>query len=129
MDDTDLFHLEMRVNKTFYQAHLRLHGGIINWGQLIIATGGLLKPIKCSYCLISFRWKPDGTWAYADNVGKEEFAIGVSLADGSLVEIKHLPVTRAVKMLGSMICSAGSNKASIEQMQTQGQEWVDRIKH
>ncbi len=96
-----LFHLEMRVNKTVHQAHSRLQDGLINWGNLLIATGGALKPIKCSYYLISFWWKPDGTWAYVDNVGKEEFAIGVPLANGSLVEIKHLPVT-SVKMLGLM---------------------------
>jgi hypothetical protein len=63
-------------------------------------------------------------------VGKEEFVIGVPLANGSLVEIEHLLVTSKVKMLGlmTMTCPASSNKASIEQMQTQGQEWVDRIK-
>jgi hypothetical protein len=32
-----------------------------------------------------------------------------------------------VKMLGSMICPAGLNKAALEWMQTQGQEWVNRI--
>ncbi len=30
MDDMDLFHLEMRVNKTVHQAHSRLQDGIIN---------------------------------------------------------------------------------------------------
>ena len=70
VDDTDLFNLEMRVNKTVHQAHSRLQDGIINWGNLLIATGGALKPIKCSYYLISFWLKPDGTWAYANNVGK-----------------------------------------------------------
>ncbi len=128
VDDTDLFHLEMRVNETVHQAHSRLHDGIINGGNLLIATSGTLKPIKWAYYLISFRWKPDGTWAYADNVGKEEFAIGVPLADGSLVKLEHLQVTSTVKMLGLMACLAGSNKASIEQMQSQGQKWVDRIK-
>jgi hypothetical protein len=47
-------------------------------------------------------------------VGKEEFAIGVPVVDGSLVEIEQLPVTSTVKTLGSMTCPAGSNKASIE---------------
>ncbi len=122
VDNTNLFHLEMRVNKSVHQAHSRLQDGIINWGNLLIATGSTLKPMKCSYYLISFRWKSDGTWAYADNVGKEEFAIGVPLANGSLVEIEHLPVTSAVKTLGSMTCPAGSNKTRLEQMQTEGQE-------
>jgi hypothetical protein len=49
------------------------------------------------------------------------------LADGSLAEIKHLSVNSAVKTLGSMTCPLGSNKAGLERMQTQGQEWVDQI--
>jgi hypothetical protein len=104
-----------------------LQDAIINWGKLLIATGGAMKPIKCSYYFILFRWKPDGTWVYADNVGNHDFSIGVPLADGSLAGIEQLPVTTAVKTLGSMTCPAGSNKAGLDQMQCQGQEWVDRI--
>jgi hypothetical protein len=85
-----------------------------------------LKPIKCSYHLILFWWKSDGTWVYADNAGNN-FTIGIPLADGSLAEIEQLPVTTAVKMPGSMTCPAGLNKAGLEQMQSQGQEWVDRV--
>jgi hypothetical protein len=57
----------------------------------------------------------------------EDLAVGVPLADSNLAEIKHLPVTSAVKTLGSMMCPAGLNKAAIERMQLQGLEWVDRI--
>jgi hypothetical protein len=39
------------------QAFEGLQHSIINWGNLLIATGGALKPIKWSYSLISFRWK------------------------------------------------------------------------
>jgi hypothetical protein len=61
VEDTDLFHLDMRVNENIHQAHTNLQDAIINWSKLLIATGGALKPIKCSYYLILFRWKPDGT--------------------------------------------------------------------
>jgi hypothetical protein len=88
------------VNKNVHQAHSSPHDSIVNWGNLLIATGGALKPIKCSYYLILFGWKSDGTWVYADNVGNDDFTIGIPLADGSLAEIEQLPVTTAVKMLG-----------------------------
>jgi hypothetical protein len=65
---------------------------------------------------------------YSTNEIRSELQISVSMADGSLVEIKHLPVNRAVKMLGSMSCPSGSNMAALQRMQTQGQEWVDRVK-
>ncbi len=117
----------MRANENVFQAHLKLQDGIINWGKLLIATGGALKPPKCSNYLILFRWKPDGTWVYKDNTVNKDLSVGVPLADGILAETKHLPVTSAVKSLGSMMCYAGLNKAAIERMQSQGQEWVDRI--
>ncbi len=86
VDNTDLFHLDMRVNENIHQAHNKLQDAIVNWGKLLIATGGALKPIKCSYYLILFRWKPDGTWVYADNVGNDDFSIGVPLADGRVLQ-------------------------------------------
>jgi hypothetical protein len=46
---------------------------------------------------------------------------------GAFAEIEQLPVTTAVKTLGSMTCPAGLNKAGLERMQSQGQEWVDRV--
>jgi hypothetical protein len=49
VDDTDLFHLDMRVTESVLQAHANLQEGVINWGKLLIATGGALKLIKYSY--------------------------------------------------------------------------------
>ncbi len=57
----------------------------------------------------------------------EDLAVGIPLADENLAEIEHLLVMSAVKTLGSMTSPAGLNKAAIERMQSQGQEWVDRI--
>ncbi len=96
VDDTNLFHLEMWMNENVFQAHSKLQDSIINWGKLLITTGGAQKPPKCSYYLILFWWKPDGTWVYEDNTMNKDLSIGVPLADGNLAEIKHLPVTRAV---------------------------------
>jgi hypothetical protein len=127
VDDTDLFHLDMQVVEMVQQAHSNLQEGIINWGKLLIATGGALKPSKCLYFLISFQWKADSRWVYCSKESKEEYAIGVPLADGSLANIKHLSVSSAVKTLGLMTCPLGSNKAGLKRMRMQGQEWVDRI--
>jgi hypothetical protein len=122
VDDTDLIHLDMWTIETTMEAHNNLQELVINWGKLLIATGGALKPAKCSYYLILFNWKADGTWIYSMNKIRPELQISVPLADGSPAEIEHLPVNRAVKMLGSMTCPSGSNVAALQRMQTQGQE-------
>ncbi len=127
VDDTNLFHLDMRVRETVIEAHGRLQDTVINWGKLLIATGGALKPKKCSFYLMSFRWKADGTWEYDQNGLNPNFALGVPMADGSLEQIKHLPVGKGIKTLGSMTCPSGSSAAAIKRMKTQGQDWTDRV--
>jgi hypothetical protein len=69
VDDTDLVvHVNMQVMVTILEAHSRLHESVINWGHFLIAMGGALKPSKCSFYLISFKWKVDGMWIYNNNV-------------------------------------------------------------
>ncbi len=128
VDDTDLVHVDMQVVETILEAHSWLQESVINWGGLLIATGGALKPSKCSFYLISFKWKADGTRVYEDNVIQPDLAIGVPLAEGSLAEIEHLPVSSAVKTLGSMTCPTGSSATALGSMQQQGQEWVNWVK-
>jgi hypothetical protein len=113
VDDTDLVHIDMQVVETILEAHSWLQESVINWGRLLIATGGALKPSKCSFYIISFKWKADGTWVFGDNVIRPDLATGIPLADGSLVEIEHLLVSSAVKTLGLMRCPTGSSAAAL----------------
>jgi hypothetical protein len=109
VDDTDLEHLDMTKLQTVEEVHLKFQDSIVNWGSLLLAMGGALKPIKCFYHLISFTWRPDGTWKYADNKGREDLEIKVPLEDGSLAVIEHLPVTTTTKTLGQMTCPTGGS--------------------
>jgi hypothetical protein len=127
VDNTNLLHLDMRRVKSAANAHERLQEAVINWGKLLIATGGALKPEKCSYYLISFKWKANETWLYDQNELNPHFTLGMPMADASLEEIEHLPISKAIKTLGSMTCPLGNSVLAIEQMKTLGQEWVDRV--
>ena len=100
MDNTDLVHVDMRTVETILEAHSRLQESVIDWGSLLIATGGALKPGKCPYYLISFKWKADGMWVYENNAIRPDLAIGVPLADSSLAEIEHLSVESAITPWG-----------------------------
>jgi hypothetical protein len=102
VDNTDLFHLDMRWIESTAEAHERLQEAVINWGKLLIATGGALKPEKCSYYLISFKWKADGTWLYDQNELHPHFTLSVPMVGGFQEEIEHLPISKAIKTLGSM---------------------------
>jgi hypothetical protein len=107
VDDTDVEHLNMNKSESIEEVHGALQESITNWGRLLIATGGALKPAKCFYHIISFGWKQDRSWRYEANEARAELGIVVPLADGTFSPIKHLPVTTPTKTLGQMTCPMG----------------------
>ncbi len=60
VDDMDLLHLNMERNKSVWEVPRSLQQSINNWGKLLIATGGSLKPDKCIYHLLDFAWLAKG---------------------------------------------------------------------
>jgi hypothetical protein len=126
-DDMDLIHFRMDRYEDTTDSFLGLQEAIVNWGKLLIASGGALKPSKCFYHLISFRFKVDGTWAYEDNVGNEEYQAVVPLANGSFAPIEHLSVGISTKTLGFMTCPSGCNKGAIKYMTQKASNWKDMI--
>ena len=128
VDDTDLVHFRMDEDQGKDEAFFHLQEVITNWGKLLLATGGALKPIKCFFHLISFAWKEDGSWFYKNNEEDEEFQAKVPLADGSFGDIQHLGINKPIKTLGSMICPLGRSKGSIEYMRKKGTAWKNMIK-
>jgi hypothetical protein len=128
VDDTDLEHLNMNKVETVAEAHAALQYSIHNWGRILIATGGALKPAKCFYHLISFSWKPDGTWQYSLNDKRSNLNIMVPIEDRSLTAIKHLPVATPTKTLVQMMCPTGSSNGAIAQMNKKAQGWIDQAK-
>ena len=129
VDDTDLIHIDMEQDQSVYQAHAAMQESIENWGQLLIATGGSLKPSKCFYHMISFVWSPDGRWKYENNEDDEDLNISVPMPDGSSVFIDHEAVGTSKKTLGVETCPSGDNKGQLEAMQDKAQGWVDKAKN
>ncbi len=128
MDDTDLVHFRMDEDQGKDEAFLNLQEAITNWGKLLLATGGALKPIKCFFHLISFAWKEDGSWIFENNEEDEDFQARVPLADGSFGDIQHLEINEPIKTLGSITCPSESSKGSIEYMQKKRTAWKYMIK-
>jgi hypothetical protein len=124
VEDTDLEHFDMRRIETAEEAHTKFQESIINWGRLLIATGGTLKPIKCFFQLISFRWNHSGTWENKDKENLEEYKIVVPLEDGLFAKIEHLNIDTPTKTLGSMTASTGSNAVAIKRMKDKAEGWL-----
>jgi hypothetical protein len=59
-NDTNLLHLNMNTDELVQEVHVTLQRAIKNWGQLLIAAGGSLKPGKCFFHLLDFAWTAKG---------------------------------------------------------------------
>ena len=92
VDDNDLLHLNLDADETAEEAHAALQASVACWSQLLVATGGSLKPEKCFYHLISYMWDRHGNWKYEANDKLQEFGIFVHLPDGSTASIEHVPL-------------------------------------
>jgi hypothetical protein len=114
--------------ETITEVHKAMQCSIHNWGRILIATGGALKPVDCLYHLILFSWNLDGTWRYDANDRRPDLSIMVPLEDGTLAAIEHLPVTIPTKTLGQMTCPTGSNDGAIAQMQEKAKGWIAKAK-
>lgn len=67
VDDTVIIHLNLEEEESLEEAHAALQASLTSWSQLLIATGGALKPEKCFYYIISYTWDRKGGWKYAQN--------------------------------------------------------------
>ncbi len=54
VDDTDLLHIDLTKNKSVDKVHDAIQNSVNSWGNLLIATGGVLQPSKCIYSIILF---------------------------------------------------------------------------
>ncbi len=100
---------------------MAIQDSINSWGNLLIATGGVLQPTKCFYSIISFEWT-NGLWHYVHNALQGGFGITVPLPGGSKARISHKQVDHAEKMLGAMTLLDGNSSSAINMIQEKAQQ-------
>jgi hypothetical protein len=129
VDDTDVIHLRLDEDESVEETHEQLQASVLSWGNLLIATGGLLKPAKCFYHIISFDWMPDGIWRYANNEDREDLQIMVPQPEDTLAAIAHLGVSEASRTLGSMSAPSGDPTSALMRVKEKAQGWIDTAKN
>jgi hypothetical protein len=109
------------------EVHQAIQDSVYSWGNLLIATRGVLQPTKCFYSIILFEWK-NGAWSYANNARHGEFGVKVPLPEGKEAPIAHKQVDHAEKTLGAMTSPDGNSGASIQLMQEKTQNWINAMR-
>ena len=129
VDDTDVIHLRLDEDESVEETHEQLQASVLSWGNLLIATGGLLKPAKCFYHIISFDWMPDGIWRYANNEDREDLQIMVPQPDDTFAAIAHLGVSEVSQTLGSMSVPSSNRTLALMRVKEKAQGWIDTAKN
>ncbi len=128
VDDTDILHLCQGEESSIQDAHQALQSSISNWGNLLIATGGALKPQKCFYYLIGYKWDSRGHWSYSGFDITEPLHITVPSPDGSVVQIQQLPVSSPSTTLGGTSSPDGS-QATLDAMSKKAISWASQARN
>jgi len=61
VDDTDLYIMDECI-RSEYDLWQETQGAITSWGKLLLAMDGTLKPKKCFYYMVDYKWQDDGSW-------------------------------------------------------------------
>ena len=128
VDDTDLLHLSQNEDSSIQDAHSALQASVTSWGNLLIATGGALKPEKCFYYLIGYKWDTRGQWSYQEFQESEPLSIAVPLPDGSSVCIQQLPVSTPSTTLGET-SSPSNTQAALDTLSTKAMTWAGQARN
>jgi hypothetical protein len=128
VDNTDLLHIDLTKNKSVNDVHMAIQDSVNSWGNLLIATGGVLQPAKCFSSIIFFECI-NREWHYAMNANRGDFGILVPLTGGSNAMISHKPVNHAEKTLVAMTSLDGNSCAAICMMQEKAQQWINAIRN
>ena len=124
VDETDLLHVDMTREENVWEAFEAMQESVSGWGELLIATGGALKPIKCFLHLVSFDWDEKGNWSYANHEEDKGAKILVPMPDGREEAISNLGCSEERKILGILTSPEGLGGASINTMRERADKWV-----
>ena len=126
VDDTDLLHLasfgQTDEDKFVERVRLATH----YWAKLLQATGGNLKPPKCYWYLLSYRFKK-GIASLKPLREIQHHSLSIPQPDHKEVEITLKDAYTSSEVLGIWSCPASTGTSHLEHMLKKGRKWSQRI--
>ena len=100
---------------------------VTKWCDTLWLTGGCLRPDKCTWFLITFKWDKDGNWSYGSVLDRPfDLLIPNDQKLPHIIERKNCD--DGVKGLGIFIQPTGTGKAQIIKMTEYSKKWSDAMK-
>jgi hypothetical protein len=122
VDDTDLLHRYPEFISSENDFFQRVQTGTYYWATLLQATGGNLKPEKCYWCLLSYRFirgeaKLKSLWEI------NQYHLRIPQPNSEEVVIQLKDPSKASEVLGVWSSPAGSGTAHLDHMIAKGRKW------
>ena len=137
VDDTNLWG-GLREDEDIYEAAHKSQQGITSWNSLLNASGGMLRPEKCSATIHHMVPDGKGDWVYADQLKRtdddelddlDDIDFHVRGEDGDVESIKRLTTNQAVENLGMLARPDGNPTQQFACMKEKMTNWTAKIKN
>jgi hypothetical protein len=125
VDNTDLIALSATITKTAPHVIARIQDAVRTWHCSLRASGGALKPEKCSWCLADFAWKR-GQRFYT-SIADTPSNIVVPNLQGSPTPIDSLEPSDAGKVVSVQQSLDGNMSAQVLALKEKADAWAERI--
>lgn len=126
VDDTDILLSDITGTDSLDDVFYRATRAARTWEEAVIASGGAVRPEKCYWTAIDFRWK-NGKWSYM-KMNEFQGEIWVKNTHGVKEKVKRFDVNRSKDGLGLHIHPDGSMDQQIEFITEKIQTWNGKLK-
>ena len=126
VDDTDLLHSPHLANIPTKALVQRVQKAITCWANLLQATGGSLKPQKCYWYLLSYKFV-NGTATLRPLSELSSHTVDIPQPNNSTVPIELLDASSPSKVLGVWTSPTSDGSKMITYMADKGKQWATRV--
>jgi hypothetical protein len=115
VDDTDLFHFAEHEETTPMEVVQQMQDGVEQWQGALRASGGALKPEKCSWCLVGYRFKANGCWEYHSQESLPA-ELRIHNPEGELVALTRLEPSESITVVGMVQAMDGGMEGQVNEL-------------
>jgi hypothetical protein len=125
VDDTDLFAFVETITTHPNEVIADLQAAVLTWQAGLHSTGGTLKPEKCSWSLLAYRFAKGH--AYIHTPHSHPGGIFLHTSDGPTA-IKWVAATEGITAVGVIQALNGKMKLQVDELQEKADKWANKVK-
>ena len=126
VDDTDLLHKPQCSTTPLSDFVPWVQQATTFWAHLLQATGGSLKPTKCYWYLLAYKFT-NGVASLRPARDFTNISIKIPQPDSPAVTIELKDPTQATKVLGVLCCPSGDGTPMLNHMLSKGVRWSTKV--